>query len=254
MFRTAITILTIAAVAYLGACALLFFYQRALIYFPQPAGLGAAAHTQRLNVPGATLQLSVRPHPGSKAVLYFGGNAEDVSASLPALASAFPDSAVFLVHYRGYGGSTGQPSETALHHDAAAVLDWVLASHPAVTVIGRSLGSGVAVRLASMRLVTRLVLVTPYDSIVNIAAQQFPYFPVRWLLQDRFESWRYAPQIGVPTVIVASEYDVVIPKSSTDALVAKFAPGVASYRTLGGVDHNTISQHPEYLQALRGAP
>lgn len=84
------------------------------------------------------------------------------------------------------------PSEVALVADALALFDRVYAEHPHVVVGGRSLGSGVAVHVASLRPVARLVLVTPYDSLYGIAARQFPYVPVRWLLWDTFESWRYA--------------------------------------------------------------
>ena len=72
---------------------------------------------------------------------------------------------------------------------------------------GRSLGSGVAVRLASQRPASRLILITPYDSLQDLATAQFPFVPVKWLLRDKFESWRYAARITVPTLIVAAEHD-----------------------------------------------
>ena len=113
MIRSVVAVLTVAAFVYLGACAALFFFQRSLIYFPQPSSLGSSAQI-RLPVDSAELRVSVRPLAGPNALMYFGGNAEDVSASLPSLSSAFPDHAIFLMHYRGYGGSSGAPSEPAL--------------------------------------------------------------------------------------------------------------------------------------------
>jgi pimeloyl-ACP methyl ester carboxylesterase len=98
------------------------------------------------------------------------------------------------------------------------------------------------VQLAAARPVTRLVLVTPYDSLQEVAAQQFPYFPVRWLLLDKFESWKYVPQISAPTLVIAAEYDEVIPRASTEALFARFLPGAATSKIIAGAGHNTISR------------
>ena len=156
------------------------------------------------------------------------------------------------MHYRGYGGSSGKPSEAALVADALALFDKVNTEHQNITVVGRSLGSGVAVHLASLRPVARLILVTPYDSLQDLAARQFPYFPVRWLLRDKFESWRYAPLISVPTLIVAAEHDDVIPRTSTETLYKRFRAGVASFKVVTGTGHNSISESPEYLPLLRG--
>ena len=148
MMRSVIAVLAVAAFVYLGACAALFFFQRSLIYFPQPGSLDSSSQI-RLPVDGAELRVSVRPLSGPNALIYFGGNAEDVSASLPWLTNAFADHAIFLMHYRGYGGSSGAPSEPALQADALKLFDKIHAEHPNVVVVGRSLGSGIAVRVAA---------------------------------------------------------------------------------------------------------
>ncbi len=246
-------LISFALLLYGAACVALFAFQRSLIYFPQPDHFGTPATTLTLRVPGADLAVSVRPHAGRKALIYFGGNAEDVSASLPSFSSAFPDHAIYLLHYRGYGGSSGTPTEEALCADAQALFDKVHEEHPDIAIVGRSLGSGVAVRLASLRPASRLVLVTPYDSIEEIAARQFPYFPVRWLLVDKFESWRHAPKIRIPTLLLAAEFDEIIPRASTGRLHAAFAKGVASLVIIPGAGHNTISDTAQYLDAMRTA-
>ncbi|WP_207717386.1 alpha/beta hydrolase [Caenimonas soli] len=252
MMRGTVVVVALAAFVYLAACAALFFFQRSLIYFPQPSLLGSSSQIQ-LPVHGAELRVSVRPRAGPDALIYFGGNAEDVSASLPSLATAFPDHALFLMHYRGYGGSSGAPSEPALQDDALKLFDKIHADHPNVVVVGRSLGTGIAIRLAAQRPVSRLVLVTPYDSLQDLAAAQFPIFPVRWLLYDKYESGRYAPLVTAPTTIVAAEHDEVIPRWSTNQLHARFAQGVARFVILPGTGHNTISMNPVYLDIVRGA-
>ena len=236
---------------YLALCVALWVFQRALIYYPQPRAVESPLLT--LSRSDALVLVSVREHEGPKALIYFGGNAEDVSRNLPAFSSAFADHALYFLHYRGYGGSTGSPSEEALARDALALFDQVYASHSQVALVGRSLGSGVAVRLASQRPASRLVLITPYNSLAELAARQFPMFPVRWLLQDRFESWRYARQISVPTLLMAAEHDEVIARSSTQRLFQHFAPGVAVLRVVPGVGHNSISASPDYLKLLGSA-
>jgi pimeloyl-ACP methyl ester carboxylesterase len=251
MSRTVLTLAAIASLVYLGLCALVFAFQRSLIYFPQPRAFGGGTIIT-LPVYGAEVVITTRPHSGPDALLYFGGNAEDVSSSLPSLSKAFPDHALYLPHYRGYGGSSGKPSETALFADALALFDKVKNEHLNIVVVGRSLGSGVAVYLASRRPVARLVLVTPYESIQGLAARQFPYLPVRWLLLDKFESGKYAPTVTAPTLVIAAEHDEVIPRASTEALCTRFSGGVATMKVVAGTGHNTISESPAYIPLLQG--
>ncbi|MEO8023447.1 alpha/beta fold hydrolase [Polaromonas sp.] len=253
MVRVITILAALVVLGYLALCAALFAFQRSLIYFPQPRSMGADATTFHLPVAGAELVISARQTAGPKAIVYFGGNAEDVSSSLPSWSQAFPAHAIYMLHYRGYGGSTGSPTEETIQGDAQALFDLVRQKHPDIAVVGRSLGSGVAIRLASQRAVSRLVLVTPYDSLQDLAAKQFPYFPVRWLLIDKFESWKYAPQVTAPTLLIAAEQDEVIPKWSTEQLRTRFKHGAARLEVLPGTSHNTISLSPGYLKLLQSA-
>ncbi len=103
------TILTIAVGVYFLLCLFFFVFQRSFIYMPTPA---TTAHDAAdvLAVPDARLRVSARPLDGPKALVYFGGNAEDVAYTVPELAVAFPDRAIYALHYRGYSGSTGHPA------------------------------------------------------------------------------------------------------------------------------------------------
>ncbi|MGH8856154.1 MAG: alpha/beta hydrolase [Telluria sp.] len=253
MQKTAITILLLGLAVYAVACLALYFLQRSLIYFPPAAAAFPAPATSTLEVPGAVVKVSERPHAGDKALIYLGGNAEDVTASLPLLDAAFPQRALYLLHYRGYTGSSGSPSEQALVADALALFDRVARQHQDIVVVGRSLGSGIAVQLASQRPVARLVLVTPFDSLPDLAAGQFPFFPVRWLMRDKYACAQYAPHVSAPTLIVAAGDDEFIPARSTGLLLSRFAPGVASMRVIRGTGHNTISSSPDYIPALQWA-
>ncbi len=252
MSRTMLTLATSVSFVYLGLCAALFIFQRSLIYFPQPRSLDRGVVTISLQVDGAEVLVTTRPHSGPNALVYFGGNAEDVYFNLPSFATAFPDHAIYLLHYRGCGGSSGKPSEAALFADALALFDQIRTEHSNIVVVGRSLGSGVAVHLASLRPVTRLVLVTPFDSIQELAARQFPYLPVRWLLLDKFESWKYAARVVAPTLVMAAEHDEVIPRTSTESLFTAFRDGIAVLKIVAGTSHNTISDSPEYIPLLQG--
>ncbi|WP_375739087.1 alpha/beta hydrolase [Pseudomonas boanensis] len=254
MTRTLASIALLIAVVYLGLCVALFVFQRALIYFPQPRLAGGPDTVLKMPLVDVEIVVSTRLHEGPKALIYFGGNAEDVSWNLSSFAEAFPDHALYLMHYRGFGGSSGSPSEEAIQQDALALFDRVQALHPEVLLVGRSLGSGVAIRLASQRPASRLVLVTPYNSIEELAQEQFAIFPVRWLLRDKFESWRYAPGINVPTQVIMAEHDEVIPRWSTEKLLRQFSPGVATMAVIRGKGHNTVSDSPEYLRLLRSTP
>jgi pimeloyl-ACP methyl ester carboxylesterase len=253
MQKALAVLLLLALGAYAAACLALFFLQRSLIYFPPTVAAWPAPRTSTLDVPGATVKVSERPLAGDRAVIYLGGNAEDVTASLPLLDAAFPGHALYLLHYRGFTGSSGSPTEKALVADALALFDRVVREQANIVVIGRSLGSGVAVQVASRRRVTRLVLVTPFDSLQDLAAAQFPYFPVRWILRDKYASSDYAPRVTAPTLLLAAGQDEIIPAHSTRQLLARFPQGVATMRIIGGAGHNTISDSADYLPALQWA-
>ncbi|MGH8129518.1 MAG: alpha/beta hydrolase, partial [Steroidobacteraceae bacterium] len=192
---------------YVALCALLFLAQRSQIYFPVPESNAAGTKTMRFVHDGVDLKIWVVSRTGPKALIYFGGNAEDVAFNLTAFASAFPEHSLYLVNYRGYGGSTGSPSESGLTADAIAFYDHLRPRHPEISVIGRSLGAGVAVQLASVREVDRLVLVTPFDSLVNVARAHFSYIPVGLLLRDRYDSASRVRAIEAKTLIVIAGSD-----------------------------------------------
>jgi len=243
--------LTAAALIYALLCALLFLAQDRLLYLPARETSRPGARAVRLKHTDATLKVwELHPHQGP-ALIYFGGNAEDVSASLADFDAGLPDRAVYLVNYRGYGGSSGTPSEAALIADAVASYDWVAARHGRVAVLGRSLGSGVAIALAAQRPIDRLILVTPYDSITNVAADHFPWFPVRWLLRDRYDSLERIGRLHAPTLVVLAERDEVVFRARSAALLAAMPAHLARSVLIAGATHNDVSQSPDYWRSLR---
>jgi pimeloyl-ACP methyl ester carboxylesterase len=242
-------VLVVLFLGYAGFVVYLYFFQRSMIYFPQPKHL---SHTPEmiLQRPDALIQVTIREYGGPDAIIYFGGNAEDVSFNLPDFTENFPHHALYLMHYRNYGSSEGKPSEKAIMEDAFALFDEVAKKHKNIVVVGRSLGTGVAVRLASQRPASRVVLITPYDSIERIAMQALPYIPVKWLLKDKYESFRYAKDISVPTLIFMASKDEVIPAKNTERLYHSFRKGVATLTVIPQTGHNTISYTQDYQKAF----
>jgi pimeloyl-ACP methyl ester carboxylesterase len=242
-------ILSIAVCIYGAMCLFFFIFQRSFIYMPTPA---TPVHDAAavLEVPGARLRLSTRELNGPKALVYFGGNAEDVASTLPELATAFPDRAMYALHYRGYSGSTGHPAEAAMRNDARALFRMVYGLHPDVMAVGRSLGSSLAIQLAAEGPVSRLVLIAPFESILTIASRVAPFLPMRLLLSDPWQSWRYAPRVTCPTLILAASHDEIVPMSDTTKLFEVFRPEVATLRVIDGTDHNSVSGPEEFWKVL----
>lgn len=250
--RNLLLVLLLPLLAYAAFCALLYFGQRSQVYFPVRESDPPGATAVRLaTASGAELKIWVVQRPGPRALVYFGGNAEDVAGNLAAFTRAFPAHSLYLVNYRGYGGSTGRPSEAALLADATAIYDHLSGRHPQISVVGRSLGSGVAVYLASVRDVHRLVLVTPFDSLVNVAGEHFRYLPIRWLMRERFESLDRVRAVRAPTLVLIAGSDEIIPRERSEALVAAFPASQVRSEVLPGATHNGLDQIPQYLEGIQ---
>lgn len=241
----------VAAAIYALVCVLLYLAQARLLYLPTPEAAHPGVSALRLGRGTAILKVWELHGAAHPALLYFGGNAEDVGANIADFDAAFPGRAVYLVNYRGYGGSTGRPSEAALISDAEAIYDSLRVRHEPIAVIGRSLGSGVAVALAAHRPVDRLVLITPFDSIANVAADHFPWLPVRWLVRDRYDSLQRIGAVHAPTLMVVAEHDEVVFRARSDALIAALSPSLRHTILVTGATHNDVSLYPDYLRSLR---
>jgi dipeptidyl aminopeptidase/acylaminoacyl peptidase len=192
------------------------------------------------------------PHvPGHHpAVMYFGGRSEEVSWVARDAGRLFPNMTVLAMNYRGYGDSHGDPAEIHMVEDGCTLFDW-LGQHghvdaSRIAVVGRSLGSGVAIQVAKERPVHSVVLVTPYDSVLAIAKRRFRAMPIEYMLRHRFESIKYAPSLKAPTYVLRAEQDDVIPHSHTDQLVAKLAQ-LCGDDVIPGSDHLNIP----YLEATQ---
>ncbi len=245
------TVISIALLVYAGLCVFLYASQRSAMYYPTPEVHIPDVVDIRFESDGETLKIWLLANAGGpNAIIYFGGNAEDVSANIPDFRNIFPGHAVYLVNYRGYGGSTGSPSEAGLYKDALIIFDEIRSEYTRISVIGRSLGSAVASYLASVRDIDKLVLVTPFDSIENVAKKAFPIFPVSLLLKDKFNSVGHVAEIDAPVLIVTAENDEVIARRHSDALAGAFPESQVTVEIIPDAGHNTIGMFPRYANAL----
>jgi fermentation-respiration switch protein FrsA (DUF1100 family) len=179
------------------------------------------------------------PSPGRPVLLYFHGNAESASHNLP-LADSFRASGfgVFLAEYRGYGGLTGSPSEDGLYADgeaALAVLARLGVPASRVALVGRSLGSGVAVELATRHRVAAVVLVSAYTSVVDMGRTVVgPLAPL--VVRDRFDTLRKIARVDSPIVLLHGARDDVVPVAMGRRLAA--ARPDARYVEVADATHN----------------
>ncbi len=238
---------------YLGLCLMLFLLQRKFLYFPQPAAPEISASQISFETDGVQLHGWVVNPGRPKALLYYGGNAEGIENNITFFEKVLPSYSVYLIPYRGYGNSTGQPTEEHLYHDALHVYDRIKINHEQIALMGRSLGSGVATYVAVKREVDTLLLVTPFDSIVNVAKSVYWMFPVSLLIKDRFESVERVDDITADTYIFIAEYDRVIPRVRTERLIEQFGEQLKAVFLIPGADHNDISMYPGYVAGVQQA-
>ena len=229
---------------YLLAITGLYFLQRHLLYFPPHPSQYEAEHNFEYQTADHIVLRGWVVNPGQpEAIIFYGGNAERIDYYIHNFKLLFPAHTLYFVNYRGYGESDGQPTEKSLYADALAVFDKIKPEHQRIDLIGKSLVSGIAVYVAAHRPVNKVALITPYDSIVNVAKVHYPLFPVGILLRDKYESWKYAGKISAPTLILSAENDLTIPAASTRNLAAHIKPALLTMKQIEGVDHNSISNN-----------
>lgn len=239
--------LSIIIFLYAIACLFLYIMQRSILYFPTPEIMKMNAEAMWLQTSQEKLKVWTI-NKNRPAVIYFGGNSEQIEDNIADFKTMFGQHSIYVVNYRGFGGSSGKPTEQGLFADALEVYDQLSSQHSSISVIGRSLGSGVASYLAAHRPVEKLVLITPYDSISNVAQSHYPIFPVRWLIKDRFDSVSYASSMNSKTLVLYAENDLVVPMKHTTRLL-NYLPDAQSHM-IKGTAHNDISSNHQYQKLL----
>jgi uncharacterized protein len=257
--RSIVEWLLVVAAIVVAIPAIAWLTQERLIFFPQPlvdtAHLPAHAQRFEIRTPDGT-KLSGFRLPGEQAnapvLLYFGGNAEEISWALADRRWPRAWSIVGL-NYRGYGHSEGKPSERELVADGVMLFDAVAAEEHVdarrIVVVGRSLGTGVASQVAAHRRPAGVILVSPYDSLVAIGRQHYPWLPVSWLLRHRFDSADAARRAQAPLLTLVGTRDGIIPPPRSRILHDAWA-GPKTWVEIDGAGHNDLDASPVYWEAI----
>jgi fermentation-respiration switch protein FrsA (DUF1100 family) len=225
------SILVFALISYGALLALMYFAQRALMYFPDtartlPAAVGLAQAAEEIldTADGEKVIVWHVPPRGDKPVaLYFHGNGGALGLRAGKFSAIVADgTGLIALSYRGYGGSSGRPSEAGLIADAEASYAFAAARYPPERIVlwGESLGTGVAIALAIEHPVGKLVLEAPFTSAVDIAAAIYPFMPVRLLMKDQFRSDQRIGQVKAPVLVLHGARDRIIPIAFGERLYA----------------------------------
>jgi uncharacterized protein len=225
-------IAALAILAYAIAVFAMWLGQRSFIYHPASIPIDASKMRMAGYAPfpvrtadGLDLTAWRRPGDANKpSIVLFHGNAQDASWRIDIAAQAARHGYPFvLATYRGFGGNPGKPSEEGLYADARATLD-ALPAGP-VVLWGESLGTGVAVKMASERHVLGVILQSPYLSVAERAREIMRWLPAKHLVSDRFDSVSRIAAIQAPLLIVHGKQDLIIPfRHGQELFAAAVAP------------------------------
>lgn len=217
---------------------------------PQEAGLAGVEEIEIATGDGHTvLAWRAKAAAGQPTLLYFHGNGGSLVNRAERIRK-YRDAGrgVFMMTYRGYGGSTGRPSERANVADAKRAYEMLRAlgvSAKDIIVYGESIGTGVAVQVAAEKEVAGVILDAPYTSIVDVAAMLYPYLPARLLMRDRYETVKYLPRVKVPLLVVHGEADALIPVEMGRAVyrAANEPKRIATFPDAGHSDHGLFGSY-----------
>jgi uncharacterized protein len=185
------------------------------------------------------------PQPGKAVILYFHGNAGSLwNRRFRAQLLTSTGRGLLMVSYRGYSGSTGAPTEAGLHTDARTAYDWVRQSYESSRVVayGESLGTGVAVHLASRQSLAGMILDAPYTSTADVAGLIYWYVPVSWLMLDQFRSLDIIRTVRAPLLILHGTDDRVIPFAFGERVFAAASEPKRLIRIEGGSHSRNLEQ------------
>ena len=253
-------------VGYGAILTLAYFKQRALQYFPDPtrttpagAGLPQAEEVELATSDGERVIVwHVAPHGERPVVVYFHGNGGALAWRADRFRRIVADgNGLIALSYRGYGGSTGQPSEAGLLRDAEATYAFATARYPAERLVlyGESLGTGVAVALAAEHKVGKVILEAPFTSAVDVGAAAYPFLPVRLLMHDRFHSDERIGKVTAPVLVLHGTRDTVVPIAYGERLYALITAPKKFVRLTDG-HHSDLDSYgaPAAVRAFLTAP
>lgn len=256
-------ILIAVAATYVFLLAILFFAQRSMMYFPDtkkpvPSEWGIVDYVpvKVTASDGINLDSWFFPSPAktNKVIVMFHGNGGSFVHRLYKLPYYLNEGyGVLLAEYRGYGGNSGKPYENGLYQDARAFLDWLIEERGVlqknIILHGESLGTGVAVQMATEYDVAAVVLESAYDSTVNVAKKRYFFVPVKWLMKDQYRSVDKIDKIRAPVLLVHGEEDNIIPKEFAENLYTH-APEPKTFKVIPQAGHNDLYNYGAPLHVV----
>jgi len=228
----------------------LYVKQRNYLYFETPISDHAFEEKIFINN-GIEIKTTVLNQDNKNSIIYFGGNSEIAEYSAECFHQFFPDHTIYLVKYRGYSGTQGLATEKNLYSDALHIFDTIKPNYKKISIIGRSLGSGIATYLASKREIQSLTLVTPFDSVQKVAQKKFPIYPMAILLKEKYNSIQRVKDIKAKTLIITAQYDKVVKHKHTKRLFDKFPSSQVILKMIQDTDHDSISSTKEYYVVIK---
>ena len=189
-------------------------------------------------------------------VLYFHGNAGNLARwgeiTVPFVRKGYD---VLVMDYRTYGKSTGKLSESALYSDAQLFYDFAAEHYEEneILLYGRSLGTGLATKLAAKNKPARLLLETPYFSLLDIGVKRFPWLPVKWFMKYPMRTYEFTQEVSCPVRVFHGTDDKVIPYDAGLRLFDTIPIRNKVFHTIEGGGHNNLDTFPEFRRAQDAA-
>lgn len=254
ILKSVTVIVAIVTFMYLSICGYLYFNQENLLFHPNRKSFSEVQKLLKEHPEFDTINLTMhdginisgylankQSHSKVPLVIYFEGNTKEVSYLMDKK-QYFDNAVVALMNYRGWGLSEGKSTEQTMFSDAVEIYD-KLKKHPNIDttniiVIGRSMGTGVATYLSSQRKVSSTILITPYDSMIDVAQEMYPFVPIFMIIKHPFESYKYAQSVKNNMLALIAQNDVVIPPQHAFNLM-KAWNGHTSYLEVKE-DHSSI--------------
>jgi pimeloyl-ACP methyl ester carboxylesterase len=222
-----------------------------MLYHPTPK-VKSEFKTIKFKDGNLTINAYVINEDKKDAIIVFGGNNDSIADVAKVFAKVFKNYAIYLLDYRGYGLSQGKPSQEAIFKDAIKLYDYVSKRHKNINIIGRSLGTSVASYVASKRSVNKLVLVTPFDSILNIAKERYFFLPVGLLLKDKYETINFVKNINAKTLILVATNDKIVSQKRSENLIKHFKKQGKDFKVVKfNSGHNDIVEDKNYFKVIK---
>jgi uncharacterized protein len=265
--RMLLSLLGMLALAYGALVAYVYFAQDRLVYFPgvgremraTPGDAGLAYETLTLKTEdGEQLQAWFVPREKARAaVILFHGNAGNISHRLEYLAMFHRMGlATLIFDYRGYGRSTGKPSEEGLHRDAEAAWKFLVGERgiPAdrIVLFGESLGGAVAARLAAQERPAALILASVFTSVPELGGDLYPWLPVKWLARMRYDTRAALKGVTCPVLVAHSPEDEIVPYRHGRVLFEAAPQPKAFLELAGGHNEGFVFVRPDWVAGVSG--